>query len=272
MEQLSAGTVLLALALGVNLAALVMLAVKLRAGLRHLDEQLKNLGARLGGHILGKLDEKVRELNNALALTQMGYRFPLFLSGWSIDAFLGKALVAHLLEEKPRLVLELGSGSSTLLIARSLQLMRVEPCEHIAVDHERRFLDITRRQLELNDLADRVQFWLCPLGQVPGTDKVWYQGLAERLRGKRIDLLLVDGPPGPLQVQSRLPALPLLSRFLNDRCTVILDDAAREDEKSIAKQWADTFPEFSLEIHSEGHGMALLRRVAKTATEAQAYS
>jgi predicted O-methyltransferase YrrM len=270
MEPLSTATLVLGLAFGMNIAALIMLALRLRARFRHLDKQLTNLASRLREPILAKLEEKARELNNALALTQMGFRFPLFLSGWSIDSFVGKALVQHIMEEKPRLVLELGSGSSTLLIARSLELMDGNPCEHIAVDHEPRFLDITRRQLELNNLAHRVHFWLCPLGHVPGTDRLWYQGLAEKLEGKTIDLLLVDGPPGSLQRDSRFPALPMLARFISDRCIVILDDAAREDEQSIAKRWAASFPEFSLEIHPQGHGMALLRRVSKVGTPPEA--
>lgn len=236
----------------VVLCALALVALKIRARFRRLDRQLDIL--------IGRIDEKALETQNAAALQQLGLRLPVFYGDWSIDAFLGKFLVQHLIENQPSSILELGSGSSTVLLARCLRALGYHDCVHVAVDHENRFLELTRRNLQLNDLANAVQLWSCPLTSIGGADQIWYGGLVEKLRGRTVDLLIVDGPPGALQPRSRFPAVPMLLPFLSDRCVVVLDDASRPDERSIARQWAEDNPEFSLDFVPEGHGFAVLRR------------
>ena len=248
------------LATVVILSALAFIALKIRARFRRFDRQLDALATRI--------DERALETQNAVALQQLGFRVPVFYGDWSIDAFLGRFLVQHLIEAQPRSILELGSGSSTVLIARCLRILGRSDCLHIAVDHESRFLEITRRNLQLNGLADGVDLWTCPLRSISGTAQIWYGGLAEKLRGKTIDLLIVDGPPGALQAESRFPALPMLLPFLSEACVVVLDDASRPDERTIARRWAEANPQFSLEFLREGHGLAVLRRRPAPGTSA----
>jgi len=248
------------LAIIVVLSGLALVALKIRARFRRLDRQLDALVARI--------DEKALETQHALALQQLGFRVPVFYGDWSIDPFLGKFILQHLIENQTRSILELGSGSSTVLIARCLRALGRSDCLHIAVDHDSRFLELTRRNLRLNDLAEGVELWYCPLAPVAGSDKVWYGGLKEKLRDKSIDLLIVDGPPGALQPESRFPALPTLLPFLSEVCVVILDDASRADERSVARKWAAAYPRFSLEFLLEGHGLAVLRKQPGSVTDA----
>ncbi len=44
--------------------------------------------------------------------------------------------------------------------------------------------------------------------------KLWYGGIIDQLKGKKIDLLIIDGPPGSLQKHSRFPALPVIHNSL----------------------------------------------------------
>ena len=76
-------------ATAILLSALAFIALKLRRRFQHLDKQLAGLSSHVGDRVVAKLDEKTRELQNTIALSQMGFCFPLFLGGWSIDAFLG---------------------------------------------------------------------------------------------------------------------------------------------------------------------------------------
>ncbi len=85
------------------------------------------------------------------------------MGGWSIDTFLGKFLVHHIVNSKPKIIVELGSGSSTLIIAKTLQIMNVENFTHIAVDHEAKYLEISREYARINELEDRVIWLECPL-------------------------------------------------------------------------------------------------------------
>ena len=50
-------------------------------------------------------------------------------------------------------------------------------------------------------------------------------------------MLVVDGPPRRLQDKSRFPALPKLLDKLSPNATIILDDANRENEKEVRKEW-----------------------------------
>jgi len=145
-------------------------------------------------------------------------------------------------------------------MARALQILDEKDTAHIAVDHESKYLDLTRVSAQLNGVSEGIEFLHCPLERYESLDKLWYGGLAERLGDRKIDLLVIDGPPGPLQPMSRYPALPLLKPYMSEHCTVILDDAIRNEEQEIARRWAQENPEFNLEFTREGHGIAILSR------------
>lgn len=242
------------------IGVMIYLGYKIRHNYRSLNKQIVDVGRKVENRVSVRLEEKTREIQNTIALEQLGFRYPLFLGGWSIDSHLGKYLVQHVLEQPPQFILELGSGSSTLLIARWMNLLGHVGHKHIAVDHEERYLKLTRDMLALNELSHNVELMTCPLQPLEDTGKLWYSGLTGRLADKKIDLLFIDGPPGILQAESRYPALPMLYPFLSEHCVVILDDAMRPDEQSIVGKWMEAHPSFGLEIVSEGHGFAVLRR------------
>jgi hypothetical protein len=75
-----------------------------------------------------------------------------------------------------------------------------------------------------------------------------------------IDLLVVDGPPGNIQKQSRYPALPLFYRQLSDRSTIILDDGLREDEQRIVARWEREFDNLSIQFLSLEKGAYVIHK------------
>lgn len=214
----------------------------------------------IGTSLSREIRESATETQNAVYLGGLGLRFPVFPGGWAIDTFHGKFLVQTLIEQKPKTIVELGSGTSTVLIARTLQLMGIDDASHIAVDHETKYLGLSKEYARLNGIENRVAWLECPLRRYENLDKLWYGGLVEQLGGKKIDLLIIDGPPGPIQKHSRYPALPLLMPFLNEHCIVVLDDASRDEEQEIARMWVEEYPDFALSFNLEGHGMAVLTR------------
>lgn len=245
---------------------LYKLAIKLRQLFWDMNTQLTDIDKKVQQYnfLIGQLSSEIKvtasETQNAIYLNQLNLRFPLFLGGWSIDPFLGRYLVQHITNEKPNTILELGSGASTLIIAKTLQLINTENRIHIAVDHEEKYLNISRECARINELEDQVNWLHCPLANYKEFGKLWYSELVEHLQDKKIDLLIVDGPPGPLQPHSRYPALPIIYPFLNEHCTIILDDAIREQEQEIVEKWISEYPEFSSSLCLDGHGMAILIR------------
>lgn len=254
----------------INLALLVFLALKLRrwvwdihgdtANMRSEIRALKESNQESNTKLAVAISDAGLESVNATCLAPLGLKFPVFLGGWSVDSFLGRWLVQHLLERRPKCIVELGSGSSTSLIARTMELLGENKVTHIAVDHEEKYLGLTRDVATLNGVSDRVEFLHCPLVRYESLDKLWYGGLAEKLTDRKIDLLIIDGPPASLQPMSRYPALPLLLPYMSEHCTVILDDANRDEEQEIARRWAQENPEFNLSLIREGHGLAILTR------------
>jgi predicted O-methyltransferase YrrM len=155
------------------------------------------------------------------------------------------AFLFHLIRrQRPRLVLELGSGSSTVLFAAALRANGIGRV--ISVEHDAAHARQTREMLEQADLSDRVELIHAPLVEVTvnGRSFQWYD-LSRRLEtlGEKIDFLFVDGPPGKMQSLSRYPALPILMLHLSPRALVFVDDGAREDERKMVAMWraADSF-------------------------------
>ena len=185
-------------------------------------------------------------------------RFPMpTTGGWAIDAQALARILSLVGERKPKRILELGSGSSTIWLA---YLCRSYGGELTALDHLSEYLDQTRAAIALHDLADHVDVRLAPLEQIDchGEDYLWYspQQLGDL---SDIDMLIVDGPPASTGPKARYPALPQTADLLSGDVTVILDDAHRRDEIEIIESWQTRFPEFS-KFDVGVPGLAILQR------------
>lgn len=231
--------------------------------IRRLNNQIARLTSRIDREfLLTMLDEKTAEIGNTVALTALGLKFPVFLGDASIDSFHARYLVQQLVAEPPGVILELGSGSSTVLIARAMELQKAEDYLHISIDHESHFLEISRKYAQVNGVEDRVKFAHCPLVKIEPLGVEWYADVPQLLEGKKIDLLIVDGPPACQvgQEKARLPALQVLYPHLAEKCTIILDDANRPGEIEVSKEWLQAYPEFHLTRLKRGKGIAVLTR------------
>jgi predicted O-methyltransferase YrrM len=151
------------------------------------------------------------------------------------------AFLTHLVRRhRPRLILELGSGSSTFLFAAALRANGSGRL--IAVEHDREHAMQTAQFLAQADLSEWVQLVIVPLAERRIGDRgfLWYD--LNALLGtltERIDLLFVDGPPGKMQSLSRYPALPLLMPYLAPQAMVFVDDGGREDEARMVELWRE---------------------------------
>ena len=138
-----------------------------------------------------------------------------------------------------RTIVELGSGVSTVVLAR---LARELGGRIWAVEHHPGWAGWVRRALERDELGDFATVVDAPLEPHPRAldGAPWYAETAlEELPAAGIELLLVDGPPGygDGMAGSRYPALPVLGGRLADGALVVLDDAQREAESEILDAW-----------------------------------
>lgn len=181
--------------------------------------------------------------------------------GWAASPDLLLMLVDQVITGQPSLIVECGSGASTLWAALALQRFGIDG-RIVALDHAPVFACQTRDFLVRHGLSDLAEVRDAPLEDfdLGGETYQWYAHAAwEDLTG--IDLLFVDGPPAATGHQARYPALPLLGEALSPSTTVVIDDLVVPDMQKVTQLWQDAQPEFRAEILTtlEKHA-AVLRR------------
>ena len=181
------------------------------------------------------------------------------MRGWAISPDFGVLLLAEILKKKPQRVLELGSGVSTLLIAYGLE--KTGHGKVVSFDHDLNYCEKSRDRVTEHQLGNIAEVVHAPLKEVRLNQGNWdWYDTARIDPDFKIDLLVIDGPPGQIQDISRYPALPLLHEYFSDDMTILLDDARRTDEQTIVNMWTREFPEFDHEYIAAEKGAAVLRR------------
>lgn len=161
--------------------------------------------------------------------------------GWAASPDLLVEIVRLVDERPPRVVVEFGSGVSTLVIAQQLRAFGAGRL--ISFDHDPAFASQTRRRLKDAGLDDYAVVIDAPLGEVPLGDAVWdwYQ-LPDGAIDGSVDLVVVDGPPSIEGRLSRYPALPVLAERLGQGAVILVDDGGRLDEQEMVRRWEMTLP------------------------------
>jgi hypothetical protein len=177
--------------------------------------------------------------------------------GWAASPDFLREIAQHALEKKPAQVVECSSGTSTLIMARCMQLNgsgKVYSLEH---DHE--YAQTTRNHLARHGLSDWATVFDTPLRLHRIKDETWPWYTEEVLpAGCKIDMLIVDGPPMVTRPLARYPAGPILFPLLGAHAAVFLDDSARNEEKKILETWHDEFPELHQTYRACEKGCAVL--------------
>jgi predicted O-methyltransferase YrrM len=180
--------------------------------------------------------------------------------GWAASPDLLMVLVDLVITERPSLVVECGSGASTLWLALAMQRFEIDG-QVVALEHDPVFGAQTREFLARHDVRDLAEIRDAPLESfsLDGQAYSWYARRAwEDLTG--IDLLFVDGPPAATGERARYPALPLLSGSLSPVATAVLDDLVVPDMQEVLRLWLDAYPDFRSEILPLEKQAAVLRR------------
>jgi len=187
--------------------------------------------------------------------------------GWAASPDFLLTVVDLVLEHRPALVVDVGSGLSTVFEA--LACRKAGAGRVVAFDHDEEFGSATADLVRRQGLADLAQVRYAPLTaqRTAGRDVCWYDGAAfEGL--DEIDLVVVDGPPGTTGPMARFPALPMLWERLSQRAVIIVDDADRDDERAVVAEWTSLYPELTVERLHHEKGAVVLRRGASPAKAA----
>lgn len=160
-----------------------------------------------------------------------------------------KMLSDHALQARPHMVVECGSGLSTVVIARCLQ---INGAGHVySMEHMEKFAELTRRELARQGVEEWATVIDAPLGpcEFGGRRFSWYSTAG--LPDGTIDLLIVDGPPARTGSSPRYPAGPVLFPRLAPDGAIFVDDAGRPEELAVIADWRKEFPHLDFHTNVE---------------------
>ena len=168
---------------------------------------------------------------------------------WAASPDLLLTLAQLVRTHNPKLVVELGSGVSTLVVAKA------GAKKVISIDHSDEFADKTREILKEHKVRG-VEIRVAQLkAHISGVD--WYDTtVIQDLR--RIDLLIVDGPPGSKNPEARMPARAEFIAKLSPKAIIVIDDVNREGERKLAEAFAKALPNHVLTIYPHEKGTAVI--------------
>lgn len=215
------------------------------------------------------------------------------LGGWALDADIMHAVAALLWHDRPELIVECGSGSSSVWLGYLIE--RLGLGRVISLEHDERFLRASRALVAAHGLRDLVEIRHAPLRpwaehtparpdragplrahpdqaeperahldqaepeRTPPDQPPWYDPAAlDGLRG--IGLLLVDGPPQAIGRQARYPAGPMLIPRCIAGAVIVLDDTDRDDEQEVGHRWLAEWPELERQPPTRAMPAEIFRR------------
>jgi predicted O-methyltransferase YrrM len=142
-----------------------------------------------------------------------------------------------------RHIVELGSGVSTVMVARLLaQLAGAARRRLVAVEHDGRWRRWVVGQLDAEGIGADVVVVEAPLRPLDDDGGLaWYDEAAVDAAVDAIDLLVIDGPPAhePGRGLARHRALAVLHERLVPGATIVLDDIERPGEQEVLRRWED---------------------------------
>lgn len=193
---------------------------------------------------IGHLEQSVTQLRaEAVALwslsplgTAGGVLLP-GLGGYAMSPQAAVALMAFVVRTQPSTIVELGPGSSTVLLTR-LSPSLAKPLSITCLEHERQFVEDMELAFRYHDTmqVELVEAHLQPT-QLPDWSGDWYDPAALEQLPSAIDLLVIDGPPERTGPDARFPAYPVLRHRLVDGALVFVDDTGREAERAMVQRW-----------------------------------
>lgn len=196
---------------------------------------------------------------NLLNLIKLNHPLPP-MRLWAISPDVATVLFSQIKSHRPNVILELGSGISTLISAYSAQQANLD-VQVYTIEHEKEYAQKTQHYIEAHGFNKNINTLHAPLQPISINEfsGKWYAtDIFSQINS--VDLLFIDGPPGKLQPLSRYPALPILYDKLNEGAIIILDDYAREDEFKVVQRWLKDFDLEIVEIIDNEKGAIILKK------------
>jgi hypothetical protein len=209
---------------------------------------------------IAEVGAEVAQTQPLLALAQLlpTVRPLPLMQGYAIAPDCALLLAQLVADERPEVVVETGSGVSTLVLAYALQ--KLGRGQVFALEHDRAYARETRAELARHGLGKFATVIDAPLEPiaVAGATYRWYATRA--LEGlPPIDLVVDDGPPRYAGDMLRYASLHVLAPRLSPRATFVLDVVGPE-ERDVLERWRTELPSFAQHHLETRKGNVIIRR------------
>lgn len=214
-------------------------------GLQQLRQQIKA--------DIANATQQIEACLNLHSILAGGLELPP-MHGWPISPDFALLLVRQVQHTHYDLIIEFGSGTSTVLIAEALRKKSPHASRqsrYVAFEHLEPYFEQVHGQLRQRQLDALVRIHLAPLQPYQASDGRSYpyydchavlaQSAQAVHQGARV-LVLVDGPPASTGEHARWPAFEVVTAALASAnvdlaLDFLLDDYIRQDEQEIAASW-----------------------------------
>jgi predicted O-methyltransferase YrrM len=190
----------------------------------------------------------VPELCDLLSNDELGY--------WSLDAETILFLWNILHRASPKIILEYGSGISTIVLARYALLASStgQECFIVSLEQDLEAKKATEDRLRRLGLDCFVQLWHIPADRITGYDRSVLSTSLTPILQTPVDFVLIDGPAG--EPGCRLQTLPMLAPYIRNGTLWVMDDAFRDGELSILQRWTKHETIVVTGVYPIGKGLA----------------
>jgi predicted O-methyltransferase YrrM len=253
------------------------------------NQELSKTTANIKNHINTSLSNTAKQIEAFMGIQnylEHGIK-PLSFHGWPISPDLGLYLTGLIDANNYDLIIEFGSGTSTVLMAKAIvakhkgtatkligsgknvqelstgDLQQQDlPARIVTFEHNLEYYEKTLHALKANGvehLVDVVHAPLIDYKYKDGTEYLYYscedklQEISRIFKGRKANILvLVDGPPGATNKNARFPALPYIFNILPDHVfTFVIDDYVRDEEKEIVNLWINVLDDRQIKYSLE---------------------
>lgn len=235
---------------------------------RQQAKAIESLKTGLSKQITTQIANSTKQIEAHQALQALVGDVAAPLHGWPISPDFALQLVRLIRDNDYHLIVEFGSGTSTLLSLRTIERFGLSsaPCdpaphrlltfEHLDTYHQktadlvsacpnRALLDLRLSPLEpWEDATGNYSYYS---GITAIAEAI--QALSLAFQGALKMLVVIDGPPGATCHWARYPAFPIVldaASGLNLSIDFLLDDMIRTDEKEMALAWEHQLQAFGL--------------------------
>lgn len=233
-----------------------------------LEEQQRAGVDRVTGHVTAQGRRDYAQVTSWQELREFVRPGPFMpaLRDWAASPDVLCLLVEQIRRREPKLVVECGSGASSVWLGYALR--RVGEGRLVALEHDERYAALSRDLVAAHGLDDIVEVRSAPLRDWTPQDsdtgaetatQPWYDldVLGDLVD---IDLLFVDGPPARTAPEARYPAGPVLLPRCAPGAVVLLDDTVRAAERRTSDRWLAAHPGFERTTAATEKGTHLLIR------------